>query len=202
MLSRAVVLGNSATMWLFLASALFVLAGCESASEVAPRRGLSPRQLDEATSRPIQTLDALQITIYLPRLFEDNSLGLRAVARDVEPSEVRGREALEALIRGPNGDERAANFQYALERRTRVKTFRVEGGTAMIELDEGLERVHGRPFSELVYWAIVYTLTETPGVERVVLARGDAPVTELGAPPARVPAPAGRVDVPSWARPR
>lgn len=201
MLSRRVVLGNSTRVWLLLASALFALAGCESASEVAPAGRLSPRQLDAATS-PIHTLEAVQITIYLPRLFEDGSLGLRAVARDVEPGEVRGREALEALIRGPNGDERAANFQYALDRRTRVNAFRVEGGTAMVELDEGLERVHGRPFSELVYWAIIYTLTKTPGIERVMLVRGNVPVTELGAPPARVPAPAGRVDVPSWARPR
>lgn len=203
MVSHRVAVGNRAWKGLFLASALVALAGCESASSVSPEARLPRQRLEgAAASRAIQTLGAKEITIYLPRLFEDGSLGLRAVPRTVEPSEVAGREALEALIRGPNGDERAANFQYALDRRTRVKTFRVEGDTGVAELDEGLERVHGRPFSELVYWAIVYTLTETPGIEQVMLVRGDAPVTELGDPPARVPAPAGRADVPSWARPR
>jgi spore germination protein GerM len=84
-----------------------------------------------------------------------------------------------------------------------VLDLRVEGGTAAIELDDaGLRRVHGRPYSELVFWSIVYTMTEVPGVERVSLLRGGVPLPALGDPPFSVPAVAGRQDAPAWVRPR
>lgn len=79
---------------------------------------------------------------------------------------------------------------------------RVEGGACTVELDDWLRRVHGRPFSELVFWSVVYTLTEVPGIERVALTRGGAPLKELGDPPFAVPIVATRADAPVWARPR
>jgi hypothetical protein len=78
----------------------------------------------------------------------------------------------------------------------------VENGTAVADLGAGLEQVHGQPFSELVYWSLVYTLTETPGVRRVELRQFGAPLATLGEPPFPVPSQATRDQAPDWARPR
>jgi len=166
--------------------------------------GVLPRSVAGGErSTPVFGAETIALTIYLPRLFEDDSLGLQAVDRHVASTGVPARDALEALIKGPDGPERARDFEYALDRRTRVVYLQVEGGTVVIELDdEGLARVHGRPFSELVYWSLVYTETEIPGVERVLLRRAGEPLQSLGDPPYAVPGAAGRQDAPAWARPR
>jgi spore germination protein GerM len=140
--------------------------------------------------------------IYLPRMFEDGSLGLRVVHRPSMQDNDPGREAVEQLIRGPTGDERADDHQFALDLRTRLRSVQVAAGTATVDFESGLERVHGRPFSELVFWSIVYTLTEIPGVERVTLLDRGEPVRELGSPPFAVPGTATRAEAPDWVRPR
>jgi hypothetical protein len=142
------------------------------------------------------------ITIYLPRRFMDDTLGLQAVSRNVPIDREPALAAATALVAGPDGDERAADFQYPLDHHTRILGVQIEHGTAMIDLDEEIDRVRGRPYSELVYWAIVSTLTEVPGVERVALRRLGMPLLQLGTPPFPVPATASRADVPAWARPR
>jgi spore germination protein GerM len=78
----------------------------------------------------------------------------------------------------------------------------VDAGVATIELGERIQRVHGRPYSELVYWSIVFTATEAPGVEAVRLLYRGVPLTELGAPPFAVPSEGRREAAPAWARPR
>jgi germination protein M len=143
-----------------------------------------------------------QTTVFLPRLFDDDSLRLAPVGRAVADSDNVAAAVLDALIQGPNGDERAADFEYALDRRTRVLGVSVRDGTAMADFGAGLERVHGRPFTELVYWSIVYTLTEAPGVQRVELHQNGAPLTMLGDPPFTVPPQGTRDQAPDWARPR
>ena len=179
------------------------LAGCDlvrdaSLPRAAPRVD-APARLQNRLPPGSATAG---VTIYLPRLFEDGSLGLQGVPRVVAASDDPAWEMLQALIRGPDGDERAANFQYALDRRTRVLNVHVDGGTCTIEFGQGLEQVHGRPFSELVYWSIVFTLTEVPGIQRVVLTRGGAPLQHLGDPPFALPAQGTRDAAPAWARPR
>ena len=143
------------------------------------------------------------LVIYLPRLFDDNSLGLQEVTRQVPATGDLVRSALEGLIQGPNGAERARNFQYALDRRTRILEVKQDGAGVSIELDQaGLDRVHGRPYSELVYWSIAYTMTEPPGITQVVLVRDGRPLQFLGDPPFTIPSAASRQDAPSWVRPR
>jgi spore germination protein GerM len=110
--------------------------------------------------------------------------------------------ALAALIAGPDGDERADDFQYPLDRRTAIRDVRVDDGVAILDLGPEVDRVRGRPYSELVYWSLVYTLTEVPGIDRITLRREGAPLAELGDPPFSVPTAAGRGDAPGWARPR
>lgn len=180
---------------------VLLITGCQAlapfqapapAPEPPPRGVLATR----APSGP--TTD---IAIYLPRWFEDDTLGLRAARRTVSTTDL-GRQAIEALIRGPNGDERADDFQYPLSIRTRVLTFAIEDGIARVEFDQELEQVRGRPYSELVYWSIVYTLTEVPGIRGVALLRSGQPLREFGFPPVSLPVTAGRSDAPAWAHPR
>jgi spore germination protein GerM len=142
------------------------------------------------------------VTIYLPRLFEDGTLGLRAVTRPQTILDDLARDGLEALIRGPTGDERADDFEYALDPRTRLLGLAVLDLTATADFDSGIGKVYGRPFSELVYWAIVYTLTEAPGTQRVALSERGEPLREIGYPPIPVLAFATRSDAPDWVRPR
>ena len=54
----------------------------------------------------------------------------------------------------------------------------------------------------LVFAEVVFTVTEAPGVERVVLVRGGAPLAVLGDPPFTVPMVASRAAAPPWVQPR
>ena len=141
-----------------------------------------------------------RITIYFPRLLEDGALGLASTERDV-PSEGLPGGALQALIDGPNGDERAADYQYPLSPFTGVSSFEVSDGIATVEFDGQLDRVRGRPFSELAYWAIVYTLTEVSGIQGVSLIKDRLPLEQFGYPPLPIPQVARRADAPIWVRP-
>jgi len=158
----------------------------------APTRGLA--RLAPAQSGPV--------TIYLPRLFEDGTLGLRAVTRPQTILDDPARDGLEALLRGPTGDERADDFEYALDPHTRLLGLAVRDMTATVDFDSGIDRVYGRPFSELVYWSIVYTATEAADVQRVALSEQGEPLREIGYPPIPVLFFATRADAPDWVRPR
>ena len=194
MLQRSRPLGG------FALSAVLALAiaACQAEAPAAP----APVEAAAGPSTVAPAGAAGSFTIYLPRLFEDDSLGLRGVARSLTWSGAPARDAIDELIRGPNGDERAADFQYPLDRRTRLRSATITDGTATVDFETGLERVHGRPFSELVYWSILYTATEVRGVERVVLQEGGGRLSELGFPAFSVPATATRQDAPAWVRPR
>jgi spore germination protein GerM len=127
---------------------------------------------------------------------------MQAVERAVPASQEPAYAALAAFIGGPNGDERADDFQYPFDRRTRIHGVRVSNGTAAVNLGSEIDRLRGRPYSELVYWALVHTLSEVPGIERVELHREGIPLRELGDPAFAVPTVAGRGEAPAWARPR
>ena len=185
-------------LWLFVVSVLILACGLfpapgEPSRQPVRRPGFFPGT-PEGETRPI--------TIYLPRRFQDDSLGLQAVERAVPLEQEPAYAALAAFIRGPNGDERADDFQYPFDRRTRINSVAVNGGTARVNLGPEIDRLRGRPYSELVYWTLVHTLSEVPGVERVALEREGLPLTELGDPAFVVPSVAGRADAPVWARPR
>jgi hypothetical protein len=176
----------------------FVL-GCDLVrGPVAPDRDARPPSLLFATPEG----ESRTITIYLPRRFMDDSLGLQGVSREVPASQPPTLAALTALVAGPDGDEHADDFQYPLDRRTRIHGVQVENQVAILDLGAEIDRVRGRPYSELVFWSLVYTLTEIPDVERIALRRDGLALPELGDPAFTLPATAGRSDAPAWARPR
>src|SRR5438552_601773 len=85
---------------------------------------LQPNHPTATTSSPPHPMQAqqsgTQITIFLPRLLEDDSLRLEPVPRTIAPSSNSARDALQALVDGPTGDERAADLEYALDRLTQI----------------------------------------------------------------------------------
>jgi spore germination protein GerM len=168
------------------------------APDATAPRGAAPTR---ALARPVPEQGDVR-AIYLPRLFEDGSLGLRAVVRSVTRPGDPARDAIEHLVSGPTGDERADNFQFALDPRTRIRSIQVAVGAATLDFEAGVDRIHGQPFSELVLWSIVYTLTESSSVERVTLLDRGELLRELGSPPFSVPVGVTRADAPGWVRPR
>jgi spore germination protein GerM len=187
---------------LAIAALGLLLLSCETAGlPKAPNAAPSGSGAAGPSSLPASG-STTSFTLYLPRLFEDGSLGLRGVSRSLVWSEAPARDAMEQLIQGPNGNERAADFHYPLDRSTRLRSATISDGTATLDFARGLEKVHGNPFSELTYWSILYTATEVPGVERVRLLNGGSPLTALGFPPFSVRGIGSRVDAPAWAMPR
>ena len=190
-----------------LSVALISLAGlalgCEMrfpASADVTRSG-GPTAASKGVSQRLPTgVPTTQLAIFLPRLLEDNSLRLARTARTI-PSEEAARWTLQALIDGPDGDERAGDYQYPLSPRTRILDLTVTDGTVSVEFDSEIDRVRGRPFSELAYWSIVFTLTEVPGVRAVALVRAGEPVTEFGFPPVPIRRVATRAEAPAWVVP-
>jgi hypothetical protein len=189
---RAGLLGLPVGCALFLACGLF--PGPDESSRQPVRRPGVFLATPEGETRTI--------TIYLPRRFADDSLGLQAVERAVPMEQEPLYAALSAFIRGPNGDERADDFQYPFDRRTSIHGVTVTNSTATVNLGAEIDRLRGRPYSELVYWALVHTLSEVPGVERVALQRESVALSELGDPAFAVPPVAGKNDTPAWAHPR
>lgn len=194
------MIGLKAQLFLALILAVF-LAGCLVRGQDVP----SPRPSeppDRPTLVPTDPATGLLLNVYFPRLFEDGSLGLRAAPRTARADAHVERQLLEALLAGPNGDERADSHYPTLDRRTRLLQVDLVGDLASIEFDLELRRVIGRPFSELAYWSIVYTATEVPTVERVTLVQSGGPLLSFGAPPVAISPGASRARAPEWVRPR
>jgi spore germination protein GerM len=179
-----------------------VVAGCDLLSGLRPAESAQPAAANPTPNFSTQPLTGTIITIYLPRLFSDGSLGLAAVQRGIPPQEDQVADSLQALIQGPTGDERADDYEVALDRRTQVLSLQRDGDAVLVTFDDNLARVRGRPYSELVYWAIVYTATEAPGVQRAGLLQHDAPLLQFGYPAIAIAARASRSDAPWWVHPR
>ncbi len=180
---------------------LLVAAGCDHFPGSSPARSAQPTVANPTPNFSTVPLNR-SISIYLPRLFPDGSLGLASAQRRIPPEDDPLADALQALIQGPNGDERAGDYEVALDRHTRVLSLQRDGDTALVAFDDNLARVRGRPFSELVYWSIVYTATEAPGIQRLGLLQQNAPLTQFGYPAIPIAAHASRADAPLWAQPR
>ena len=196
-LNRALAFLSNLTAVCLLALAAF---GCNGTDEAPAPPPPQPARRDAAAPAVAGTRVA---QVYLPRWFDDDSLGLQGLERQLPAGENVARATLEALIQGPTGLERANNVQYALDRGTRILGLSLNDGTAVIELDsEGLDRIHGRPFSELAFWSLVFTMTEAPGIESVTLVKDGTPLAALGDPPFTLPTQASRSQAPPWVQPR
>jgi spore germination protein GerM len=178
-----------------------ILGACFLRGQDAPpaRQSIGP---DVPATVPPDPATTNALHVYFPRLLEDGTLGLHGVPRTIRTGGSVVAQLLEALVAGPNGEERADDHYPTLDRRTRLLRAEILDGLANVEFDDELRRVVGRPFSELAYWSIVFTATDAPGVERVTLIQSGAPLLSFGSPPVMLHPGASRAQAPEWVRPR
>jgi Sporulation and spore germination len=112
--------------------------------------------------------DEERLTVYLKqRLGPDGPRGqiapvLVPAQRERRTGVPPGRQAVLELRVGPSPDERARGFMDTVEPETRLRSVAIVDGTATVVLLGREPSVYGAA-------AIVYSLTELPGVERVAL---------------------------------
>jgi hypothetical protein len=87
---------------------------------------------------------------------------LMPVEREPRKGTPRAHQAVLELRVGPSPDERAQGFLDTVESQTRLRSVAISGGTATVELA-------GREPDSYAAGAIVYSLTELEGVERISL---------------------------------
>lgn len=113
------------------------------------------------------------VTVYLAqRLGGDGPHGqvapvLEPVGRERRPAMTAAWQVLLELRQGPTPAERARGFEPTLEPDARPRSVSVRGGTAIVEL--------ARPARFYAVAAIVYTLTELGGIDRVGFRVGGRP---------------------------
>ena len=114
------------------------------------------------------------LTIYLPqRLGPEGPTGQRVpvlmpVERERRATMSAARQAVFGVMGGPGPAERASGYLDAIGLSTRLLAVRVSGDMATVELA-------GAEPGYLGAAAIVYSVTEQPGVERVLLLLGGRP---------------------------
>jgi len=116
----------------------------------------------------------------------------RLVAEPVGVSEAHpARSSVEALLAGP----RVAGHQTQVPPGTRLLGLVVNGGTATLDLSDQARSVQGSAAIPLFLGQVVYTLTELPTVQRVVVRISGEEVRVLGGEGIAVPEPIDRAAV-------
>jgi spore germination protein GerM len=102
---------------------------------------------------------------------------IRPVIRQIEPTVGVARSAIEALIAGPTADERAGTpaISGGLPDGTELLGLTIADGIARVDLSSEIEDVGGTFGETAVLAQLVFTLTQFPTVDEVVLLiEGDA----------------------------
>ncbi|MDQ3458959.1 MAG: GerMN domain-containing protein [Deinococcota bacterium] len=109
-------------------------------------------------------------TVYFVRSQQLDSR-LEPVSRPlgVQDQEARLKNALDALIAGPNAEEKARGLSSAMPQETRVLDLDFAGGLVTVNLSAEFERGGGTTLMTARLNQLFYTLTEDPAVTRVSL---------------------------------
>jgi hypothetical protein len=103
---------------------------------------------------------------------------LRATDREVAADTLRARIAV--LLSGPTAVQRSQRLGTTIPAGTRVRSTRVERGTATIDLTRRFESGGGSLSMQARLAQLVWTATSHPGVERVVLLLDGKRVQAIG----------------------
>lgn len=109
-------------------------------------------------------------TVYFVRSQELDSQ-LEPVSRPlkVQDQEARLKNVLDALIAGPNAEEKARGLSSAIPQETRVLGLELAGDLVTVNLSAEFERGGGTALMTARLNQLFYTLTEEPAVRRVSL---------------------------------
>jgi spore germination protein GerM len=176
-------------------------AAAGAASTVDPPVSTATVTAVSAESDPQSVLN-----VYFPRMDSQGSVTLIRVERLVASSERTAASAVARFVAGPSGDERATDVGVALHRSTNVHSVEVRDGVAIVDFGPNVQRVAGKPWVEAVYWSLVLTVLDVPGVESLQLRVDGQPLQQLGYPPYPVDVcargDAAPFPVQSWEGPR
>lgn len=128
----------------------------------------SPTVRPAASPEPSPTEEPAGETMSLEVWFAYGA-GLFVVHRTVPASPRVGTAALEALLAGPTEEERAADVFSAVPDGTELRSLTIEGGVATVDLSAAFEAAGGTFGETMRLGQLVYTLTQFPTVEGVVL---------------------------------
>jgi len=135
--------------------------------------------------------EAPEIKLYFYRGEE-----LTMVRRPLSPDRAPLEQALEALLSGPNGTERAAGLQTMIPPGTKALSAKTEKGTAAIVFNRRLEAYGGGSSRvEGMIDQIVYTITEVPGVKSVWIKMAGEQELVLGGEGLVIDKPLSRADL-------
>jgi len=185
------------------------IASPTTAPAPTPRPGDTPTATPAAaaTAPPAGAATAVPtpatlLSIYLPRMHSDGRVTLVRLPRSVGPGPVTAQRAVAAFLAGPSGEERARDVGIALRRATAVRGVEARDGTATVDFGAAVQEVSGTPWVAAVYWGLVLTLLDVPGVQHVALLVEGQPLQRLGTPPYPVPQDPRREQAPfqidSW----
>lgn len=119
---------------------------------------------EPATEQPLEPTATQTVRVYFAR---GEYLGV--VTRTVPETPAIARAAMEELLSGPSAAEADWGFSSEVPDGTRLLGLTIEGGTARVDLSGDFESGGGMLSVTMRLAQVVYTLTQFPGVERVVL---------------------------------
>ncbi len=131
----------------------------ETAEPEAPEEATEPEAPE--TTEPGATRT---VRVYLAR---GEYLGV--ASRQVAETPAIARAAMEALLAGPTAAERGWGLSSEVPAGTRLLGLTIDGGTARVDLSGDFEAGGGTLSMTMRLAQVVYTLTQFPTVERVVL---------------------------------
>jgi hypothetical protein len=141
-----------------------------------------------ATTKP-----AIAATPFAVYFLRGNYLGV--ARRSVPATNSLGKAAINALLAGPNSSEFAAGLSSAIPTGSRLLGLSVSSGTVTANFNAAFAAA-GSPASELQRVAeVVYTLTQFPTVNRVVVKIGGVTPSRFAGGAVDVSRPLGRSDV-------
>lgn len=121
-------------------------------------------EADEGTAEPLRPTETQTVRVYFAR---GEYLGV--VTRTVPATPAIARAAMEELLAGVDAKERGWGFSSEVPQGTRLLGLTIDGGTARVDLSGDFESGGGMLSVTMRLAQVVYTLTQFPTVERVVL---------------------------------
>lgn len=151
-------------VFLFVLAAALV-AGCGISTDNSPRDipANEQGQLGDSADRGGAALGTGRVYLLAPASAGEASL-LAPVARTADSA----RALLEALLSGPNANERNQEYRTAIPSGTRLRSASLQGGTLRVDMTEELLELSGSDLVDALA-QIVFTSSELDGVRAVKL---------------------------------
>jgi germination protein M len=152
-----------------VATVLLAACGTDPVTNTAgstPTATPEPGPEKSQAPKPHEEHQSLNVEVWFAR----GAPGLFGTSRATESTPAVGTAAMEELLGGPSGAEAQADVFTAIPEGTELLDLDISDGTATVDLSTEFERSGGGSFAERMQLAqVVYTLTQFPTVDGVVL---------------------------------